>query len=242
MKIADAQAKGAMALFGEKYGNEVRVLTMGDFSIELCGGTHVSNTNDIGLFSILSESSLATGVRRIEATTSENAINMLNHRSSLLKKVEGLVNDKEERALTKLENIFVELKNKQKEIEHLKDKLQSLESKDLFNKVEDFGGISVSIVEASEGSDLRKLSDLFVSKYQDGAVVLFCKNGDKAQVLVRSTPKAAKLNAGNALKEILSVVNGRGGGKPDLAQGSGEAALISKISTHAKTIIKGILV
>lgn len=238
MTMDEAQKKGAMALFGEKYGNVVRVLTMGDFSTELCGGTHVRNTGDIGLITILSESSLATGVRRIEATTSETAINHLSHRSSLLKKFEGMFNDKEERALAKLENLFKDLKDKQKEIEALKDKIQASESKDLFNNVENIGGIDVAIVEASADSDLRKLSDIFVSKFQNGAVVLFNANGDKATVLVRAAKGVSKLNAGDALKEILTVVNGRGGGKPDMAQGSGEAALVSKIAPHAKTVLK----
>jgi len=241
MPMAKAQEKGAMALFGEKYGNEVRVLTMGDFSVELCGGTHVQNTGDIGLFTILSESSLATGVRRIEATTSENAINLLKSRSNLLRKVEALVGDKEERAYTKLENVYADLKSKQKEIEALREKLQNIESKDLFNSTENIGGVDVAIVEASEGSDLRKLSDLFVSKFQNGAVVLFNKNGDKAQVLVRASKGAAKLNAGNALKEILTVVNGRGGGKPDMAQGSGEVQNFAKLKSHAESVIKGML-
>ncbi|MBC7712253.1 MAG: alanine--tRNA ligase [Rhizobacter sp.] len=238
MDMAAAQKKGAMALFGEKYGNIVRVLTMGDFSTELCGGVHVHNTGDIGLITILNESSLATGVRRIEATTSETAIHYLSHRSSLLKKVEGMVMDKEERALNKLENVFKELKDKQKEIEALKDKIQLSESKDLFNNVENMGGIDVAIVEASADSDLRKLSDLFISKYQNGAIVVYNVSGDKAAVLVRASKAAAKLNAGDALKEILSVVNGRGGGKPDMAQGSGEAALIAKIAPQAKSVLK----
>lgn len=238
MDMAAAQKKGAMALFGEKYGNIVRVLTMGEFSTELCGGVHVRNTGDIGLITILSESSLATGVRRIEATTSETAIHYLSHRSSLLKKVEGMVMDKEERALGKLENLFKELKEKQKEIESLKDKIQLSESKDLFNNIEVMGGIEVAIVEASANSDLRKLSDFFISKHQNGAVVLYNVNGDKAAVLVRASKGAARLNAGEALKEILSVVNGRGGGKPDLAQGSGEAALIAKIAPQAKSVLK----
>lgn len=238
MSMDEAQKKGAMALFGEKYGNIVRVLTMGDFSTELCGGTHVTNTGDIGLITILSESSLATGVRRIEATTSETAIHYLSHRSQLLKKVESMFMDKEERALGKLENLFKELKDKQKEIEALKDKIQASESKDLFNNVENIGGIDVAIVEASADSDLRKLSDMFVSKYQNGAVVLYNVNGDKAAVLVRAAKGASKLNAGDALKEILSVMNGRGGGKPDMAQGSGEAALIAKLVPQAKSVLK----
>jgi alanyl-tRNA synthetase len=238
MDMAAAQKKGAMALFGEKYGNIVRVLTMGDFSTELCGGVHVHNTGDIGLITILSESSLATGVRRIEATTSETAIHYLSHRSQLLKKVEGLFMDKEERALAKLENLFKDLKDKQKEIEALKDKIQASESKDLFNTVENIGGVDFAVVEASADTDLRKLSDLFVSKFQNGAVVLFNTNGDKATVLVRASKGAAKVNAGDVLKEILPVINGRGGGKPDIAQGSGEAALVAKIAAQAKTVLK----
>lgn len=238
MNMDEAQKKGAMALFGEKYGNIVRVLSMGDFSTELCGGIHVHNTSDIGLITVLSESSLATGVRRIEATTSETAIHYLSHRSQLLKKVEILFMDKEERALVKLENLFKDLKEKQKEIESLKDKIQLNESKDLFNNVENLGGIDYAIIEASPDSDLRKLSDLFISKFQNGAVVLYNLNGDKASVLVRSSKGASKLNAGDALKDILPVINGRGGGKPDMAQGSGEAALIGKIALQAKTVMK----
>jgi alanyl-tRNA synthetase len=238
MDMAAAQKKGAMALFGEKYGNIVRVLTMGDFSTELCGGVHVHNTGDIGLITILSESSLATGVRRIEATTSETAIHYLSNRSSLLKKVEAMVMDKEERALAKLDNLFKELKEKQKEIESLKDKIQLNESKDLFNDVENVGGIDIAVIEASADSDLRKLSDLFVNKFPNGAVVLYNSNGEKATVLVRASKGAAKLNAGDALKEILPVINGRGGGKPDMAQGSGEAALVAKIAPQAKTVLK----
>lgn len=234
MTMEQAQKTGAMALFGEKYGNEVRVLTMGDFSVELCGGTHVTNTGDIGLFTILSESSLATGVRRIEATTSENAVNYLSHRSNLFKKVETLFQDKEEKAITKIENLISSLKEKQKEIESLKDKIQATESKDLFNSTEKIGGVDVAIIEASVDSDLRKLSDLFVNKFQNGAVVLYNKNG---AVLVRKGTSVSKLNAGEALKEILTVVNGRGGGKPDMAQGSGEAALVSKLKAHAHTVI-----
>jgi alanyl-tRNA synthetase len=238
MNMEDAQKKGAMALFGEKYGNVVRVLSMGDFSTELCGGVHVHNTGDIGLITILSETSLATGVRRIEATTSETAIHYLSNRSQLLKKVESMVMDKEDRAIEKLNNLFKDLKDKQKEIEALKDKIQVNESKDLFNNIENSGGIDFAVVEASADSDLRKLSDLFVSKFQNGVVVLYNSNAEKASVLVRIAKGASKLNAGDILKEILPVINGRGGGKPDLAQGSGEAALVAKIVPQAKTVLK----
>ena len=238
MSMDEAQKKGAMALFGEKYGNTVRVLSMGEFSTELCGGTHVHNTGEIGLFTILVETSLATGVRRIEATTSATAVEFLSHRSQLLKKVEGMVNDKDERALAKLEAMFKDLKDKQKEIETLKDRILASESKELFNNVETINGVDIAVVEASADGDLRKLSDMYLNKHQNGAIVLFNSNGDRASVLVRASKAAAKLNAGEALKEILSVINGKGGGKPDLAQGSGEAAMIAKIAPKAKEVLK----
>lgn len=234
MNMDEAVKKGAMALFGEKYGNVVRVLSMGEFSTELCGGTHVHNTGEIGLITILSEASLATGVRRIEATTSETAIHHLTHRSLLLKKVEALFNDKEDKAVGKIEILLKDLKDKQKEIEALKDKIQATESKELFSTVEKIGGIDVGIIEAGADSDLRKLSDLFISKFQNGAVVLY---NNKGSVLVRASKGAAKLNAGEALKEILTVINGRGGGKADIAQGSGEATLVSKIKAHAHAVL-----
>jgi alanyl-tRNA synthetase len=234
MNMDEAVKKGAMALFGEKYGNIVRVLTMGEFSTELCGGTHVHNTAEIGLITILSEASLATGVRRIEATTSETAIHYLTHRSQLFKKVEAIFNDKDDKAIGKIETLLKDFKEKQKEIENLKDKIQSSESKDLFSTVEKINGIDVAIIEAPIDSDMRKLSDLFISKFQNGALVLYNKNGS---VLVRASKGASKLNAGEALKEILTVVNGKGGGKPDIAQGSGDAALISKIKAHAHLVL-----
>lgn len=234
MNMDAAVKKGAMALFGEKYGNEVRVLSMGEFSTELCGGTHVHNTSEIGLMTILVETSLATGIRRIEATTSETAIHHLSHRSQLLKKLEAMVSDKEDKALGKVENLLKDLKDKQKEIEALKDKIQATESKELFSTVEKIGGVDVAIIEAGIDSDLRKLSDLFINKFQNGAVVLYNKNGS---VLVRAGKGVSKINAGETLKEILTVVNGRGGGKPDIAQGSGDAALISKIKSHAHAVI-----
>lgn len=241
MSMDDAVKKGAMALFGEKYGNVVRVLTMGDFSTELCGGTHVHNTGDIGLFTILTETSLATGVRRIEATTSKTAFNYLNHRSDLLKKVESLFNDKDEKVIGKLEDLFKSLKDKQKEVEQLKDKLQAIESKGMFDKLESINGKAVGIIEVAEGNDLRKLSDLFADKNPNGVIVLYSTSADKATVLVRAAKDVQGFNAGNALKEILTVLNGRGGGKPDMAQGSGESANIAKFPAHAKTVLTKIL-
>ncbi len=236
MSMNDAHKKGAMALFGEKYGNEVRVLTMGDFSVELCGGTHVHNTGDIGLFTILSESSLATGIRRIEATTSENAINFLTSRSNLLKKIETLVGDKEERAFAKLENVYADLKVKQKEIEHLKDKLQAVESLDLFKNIEKHNGNEYCFAKASTESDLRKLSDLFANKHANAILCVYLVDAEKVSVLLKA-PKNSKLNCGDILKTHLPIIAGRGGGKPDMAQGSGEKANLEKFLAVVKESI-----
>lgn len=237
MDIDSALKKGAMALFGEKYGKDVRVLSMGNFSTELCGGVHVKNTNEIGLITILSESSLATGVRRIEATTGPTAIHHLTHRSLLLKKVETIVMDKEERAIGKIENMFRDLKEKQKEIDFLKTKIQIAESKELFKNITKIGGVDVGILHANPGSDLRQLSDLFIDQYKNSIIILFNLNGEKSTILVRTSEQGPKIDANEILKEILPVINGRGGGKFKMAQGSGEANLIANIAPRAKKIL-----
>jgi alanyl-tRNA synthetase len=234
----EAINSGAMALFGEKYGDVVRVLSMGKFSTELCGGTHISNTQDIGLITILSEASLATGVRRIEATTSENAFQYLSHRSKILKQVEIYFNDKEERAIDKVFSALKDLKEKQKEIESLKDKIQLTESRELFKSVESINGTNIAVLETTPENDLRKLSDLFIDKYPEGAVVIFSAIGDKIQLLVRAGKCVQKVNAGDTLKEILPLINGRGGGKPDIAQGSGITNDITKFKIQTCQILK----
>ena len=237
MNMDAAVKSGAMALFGEKYGDVVRVMSMGDFSVELCGGTHIENTQDIGLFTILSESSLATGVRRIEATTSQNAFQYLNNRSKLLKQIESYFNDKEESALDKVFISLKELKDAHKEVESLKDKIQAIESKDLFLNTTEINKNAISIQEVNPSADLRKLSDLFVSQFEKGIVVLYQAKEDKVAILIRATKQVEKFNANDALKELLLVVNGRGGGKNDLAQGSGEIAHLGKIYNSALEIL-----
>lgn len=238
MSMDDAIKKGAMALFGEKYGDRVRVLSMGQFSTELCGGTHVQNTGDIGLFTILTETSLATGVRRIEATTSETALHYFTERSNTLKKIETLVQDKEEKAVTKVENLYRDLKEKIKEIESLKDKIQNIESQDLFKNFENHNGIELCITEAKQGSDLRKLSDLFSSKFQNSLLLITLKEADKVSVLLKA-PKNSKINCGEILKTNFGLINGRGGGKPDMAQGSGDAQELTKfIKAVKESIVK----
>ena len=231
----EALKKGALALFGEKYGDEVRVLEMGGFSTELCGGTHVSNTAEIGLFTVISESSLSTGVRRIEATTSENAINRLNERSRKLKELELLTSSGASKITEKVQSLFDDIKRLQKEITGLKDELTSKDSDDLFSNPELLAGkVPYKYAHAPEGSDLRKLSDLFMDKNPDGVILLTTVKGDKLAVLLRAGKKSG-IPCNKILKDALAMIDGRGGGRPDMAQGSGENKEVEDFASHIKS-------
>jgi alanyl-tRNA synthetase len=233
-----AEEKGAMALFGEKYGNEVRVLEMGDFSIELCGGTHVNNTADIGLFTILTESSLSSGVRRIEAIVSKYALDYLLKRSRILSSVERTYSAKQEKVITAVELSQQEMKAKNKEIKDLKEKIQSLASADLFNNEETLGnGTKVTFADATgtNPKEFRTLSDKYLDKNTEGVLVLYSLEGGKVSALVRTNKKNKQYQCSNILKAGLEKINGRGGGRPDMAQGSGEAANFKDFIAAVKT-------
>jgi len=223
MSMEDAIKDGALAFFGEKYGESVRVLKMSDFSIELCGGTHVNNTKDIGLFSINSESSLSTGVRRIEAITSTTAIEMLQSRSKTLTMIEHLLKTKGLSNVEKISNLLTEIKDKSKEIKNLKDKIEGSDSRELFNSPEKINNDYLfKSVEVKSESDLKKISDHFVEKYNNGILVLHSSSKDRVQVLIRGPKSLKSVNLSDILKNNLNIINGRGGGKPFMAQGSGE--------------------
>jgi alanyl-tRNA synthetase len=222
----EATKKGAMALFGEKYGDKVRVLTMGDFSCELCGGTHVKNTNEIGLFKIIVETSLASGVRRIEAITSTNATDYLLHRSKILSEVEKSFSVKEEKVLIKINSLFGDLKEKNKMIETLNDRVQSFESQNLFNSQRPLAnGLSFTLAKApsADQGNMRKLGDIFVEKFPKGVLFLYAQDGDKVSFILKTNKANNSLDCSAILKQVMPVINGRGGGKPDNAQGSGDA-------------------
>ncbi|MGE3609421.1 MAG: alanine--tRNA ligase [Bacteriovoracaceae bacterium] len=241
MSKDQATKKGAMALFGEKYGDEVRVLEMGDFSIELCGGTHVSNTNEIGLFKILIETSLASGVRRIEAITSTTAINYLLNRSKILTEVEKSFAVKEERVLEKLNALFTDVKDKVKQIETLNDKLQSFESQNLFNDHQPIkAGLSLTIAKApsADQGNMRKLSDIYVDKFSKGVLFLYAVDGDKASFILKTAKANTAVDCSAVLKQVMPIVNGRGGGKPDMAQGSGDAAKLNELIKAVEGALK----
>ena len=240
MSMDEAINKGALAFFGDKYGDKVRVLQMGTHSTELCGGTHVSNTSDIGLFKVLSESSLATGVRRIEATTSLNAFNWLSNRSDTLDNIEFMLKEKGPKAILRIDSMFEEIKEKQKEIQKLKSELQSLKSADLFANAEKVSGYDLVCVEAPEGSDLKSLSDDFVSKYPKGILLMTANKDGKLAAMVRSS-KSVKLHCSNVLKDALAPLGGRGGGRPDMAQGSADVYDAANFFTNAKKAIPSYL-
>ena len=225
MTMEQAQEKGAMALFGEKYGDNVRVLSMGDFSLELCGGTHVHNTSDIGLFVITVETSLSSGIRRIEALTSTKALDYLTKRSEVLGKAERSLGAKEEGVLEKLESLQAELKSKNKEIKTLQDKLQSQKSKELFNNVKDLGpafGLVFAELEGGNPKEFRKLSDKFADQNKKDVLLLSTIVDGKLHYLLRTSKDNQKVDCSKILKDSQEIVSGRGGGRKDMAQGSGE--------------------
>lgn len=225
MSMEQAQEKGAMALFGEKYGDQVRVLSMGDFSLELCGGTHVRNTSDIGLFVITVETSLSSGIRRIEAQTSSNALKYLGGRSNVLARAEKRLGAKGEGVLEKLEGLQSELKAKNKEIAALQDQLQAQKSKDLFNEVKDIGksfGLVVAEPEGGNPKDFRKLSDKFADQNKKDVLLLSTVAKGKLHYLLRTHKDNKHVDCSKILKQAQSAVSGRGGGRADMAQGSGE--------------------
>ncbi len=207
MDIESAKAKGAMALFGEKYDDEVRVLSMGDFSTELCGGIHASNTGDIGLFKITSEGGIAAGIRRIEAVTGEAALDAIEAQASQYEE--------------KLTDAASKAKSLEKEIQQLKDKLAAVESANIMGKVEEIAGTQV-LVAALEGADSKNLRTMMDNaKNQMGSGIAFIANVADGKIgLIAGVTKdlTGKVKAGDLVKMVAEQVGGKGGGRPDMAQ------------------------
>lgn len=230
MSKDQAMEKGAMALFGEKYGDEVRVIDIPGFSVEFCGGTHVANTSEIGLFSIISESSLSAGVRRIEAVASNGAFERVSKRMETLDTLESKLKVKGEDVVGRVDQFMKDLKDKQKEIQELKEKIQAQSSGDLFANPETIkGDLVFKAVAAPEGSDVRKLGDLFIDKNPKGVVLITTVKGDKASVLLKTFKGNKDINCSTILKGALDANGGRGGGKPDMAQGSVDPGKIADV-------------
>ena len=238
---ATAIKRGALALFGERYGEEVRLIEMGNISHELCGGTHVNDIAEIGIFSLLNETSLSSGVRRIEACVSEAAWERLRNRSELLKQIEKLTNLKESLAVEKIELLQQENRELKKESSRLSEKIQRLESGNLFHSPEKVGNFIFVQAQAPEQSDLKKLSDLFFDQYVNGIILLVSPGKGKFSILLRSAKNAEKVDCVEILKAALAEVKGKGGGRRELAQGSAEVNDIFPIIRQIKDRLWSVL-
>lgn len=232
----EAVAHGAMALFGEKYSDEVRVLSMGDFSLELCGGMHVSDTKDIGIFTITNETSLASGVRRIEAMTSLGAYDYLSHRSQILNSIERALSTDSSKLVSNIESLQNDIKTKNKEIARLQDQAQAAKAKDVFNNIEKLSnGIGFLAVDlkGTNAKEFRGFSDKFVDQNKTDVILIYSIDADKVSYLIR-THKENKINCAQIMKTAQELLSGRGGGKPDMGQGSGEAKEFTKFLSSVK--------
>ncbi len=224
--IAEAKAMGAMALFGEKYGDIVRVVQVGDFSLELCGGCHVPNTSVIGLFKIVSESGIGAGTRRIEAVTGESAYKLLNDQIGILKEAAAKLKSNPKEVVNRIETLLGEIKQLQRENESLSAKLGNIEAGGLVSKIKEIDGIKVlsAKVQASDMNNLRNMADDLKQKIGSGIVLLGSVNDDKVNLIAGVTNDliAKGYHAGKLIKEVASRCGGGGGGRPDMAQAGGK--------------------
>ena len=226
MSIEDAKKTGAMALFGEKYGDKVRVVSMGDFSVELCGGTHVKNTGTITAFKILSETGVATGVRRIEAVTDQGVFQYYHQVEEELKEAASMLKSTPAGMKKRIESLLSEVKALKSENESLKSKLAKDALGDVMDEVTEVEGVKLlaTAVEDVDMNGLRELGDDLKAKLGEGVIVLASSKGGKVFLVAMVTDAAQKAgaHAGNLLKEIAGCVGGGGGGRPNMAQAGGK--------------------
>lgn len=219
---------GAIALFDDKYGKKVRVVSVGDYSREFCGGTHVKNTNEIGLFKIVSESGVGAGVRRIEAVTSQAALEFLNGEEALLQKAAGLLKSAQMKDVpAKVEQLQAQVKDLNQTINQLEAKIAQAEVANIYDQVQEINGIRLitAEVQVSGMDQLRQMADDWKTKDQSDVLVLGAKIGEKANLIAAVKDPFVKegLKAGDLIKAIAPKVNGGGGGRPDMAQAGGSA-------------------
>lgn len=224
--IEEAKEMGAMALFGEKYGDVVRVVQVGDYSLELCGGCHVDNTASIGIFKIVAESGIGAGIRRIEAVTGKSAYELMNDQVGLLKEAAGKMKTNPKDILTRVDGLFAEVKQLQKENESLAAKLSNIEAGNLTDSVMTVDGVNVlaAKVNVADMNNLRTMMDDLKNKLESAVVVLASVNDDKVNILAGVTKDLISqgYHAGKLVKEVASRCGGGGGGRPDMAQAGGK--------------------
>jgi alanyl-tRNA synthetase len=226
MPIDDAQKSGAMMLFGEKYGDEVRVLTIGS-SKELCGGTHVQRTGDIGLFKVVAESGVAAGIRRIEAITGDNALGYVQSLEDTVDSVAGTLKAQPEEVPARLSAVLDHVRQLEKEIEKLKGKLASAQGDELVAQAVDVKGLKVlaARLDGADARTLRDTMDKLKDKLKTAAIVLAAVDGDKVQIAAGVTADSiGRIKAGELVNFVAQQVGGKGGGKPDMAMAGGTDA------------------
>ena len=240
MNIEDAKKEGAMALFGEKYSSDVRVVTMGDYSKELCGGTHVGNTGVISVFKIVSETGIAAGVRRIEALTGNGVFAYYKELEEGLNQAAKAAKTEPAQLTTRIESLLEELKVLKSENEKLKSKLANNSLGDVMSQVVDVKGVSLLALKLPDVdmNELRNLGDQLKDKLTEGVIILASSTAvDKVNLLAMATDGAMKqgAHAGNLIKELAALVGGGGGGRPNMAQAGGKnAAGIDQVIAKAK--------
>ncbi len=222
----EAKKMGAMALFGEKYGAEVRVVKIGSSSTELCGGTHVSNTGNIGLFKVISESSVAAGVRRIEGTTGLGVLALMAEKEELIKDTAKELKSPNPAALvSKAASVQAEIKELKRELESANSQIANAKAEALLAGLKTVGKVKLLAAKVEMRADqARALSDTVKDKYSDAVAVLAVVNDGKLNLIVAAGAEAVKAgaHAGNILREVATICGGKGGGRPDSAMGGGK--------------------
>ena len=244
MSIEDAKKTGAMALFGEKYGETVRVVKMGDFSVELCGGTHVENTGSISAFKILSENGVAAGVRRIEALTGNGVFAYYKGLEKTIETASQIVKATPATLVEKCEHLMADMKALASELESMKSKAAKEALGDVMDQVVDVKGVKLlaTSVDGADMNGLRDLGDQLKEKLGEGVIVLLSNQDGKVNIVAMATDGAmtSGAHAGNLIKGIAALVGGGGGGRPNMAQAGGKnPAGIQDAITEAKTVLEG---
>jgi alanyl-tRNA synthetase len=222
---ADALKAGALAFFGEKYGDRVTVVRMGDFSTELCGGTHVARTGDIGVVKIRGEGGVAAGVRRLEAVSGEGALELIRRHEDVLRQVTGLLHGPAEEAAAKLEKLLAQQRELEKRIAELQGKLAGGATRDVLADARRVDGVTIlaTRVEGLDDKGLREMADRLRERIKSGVVVLGAAHGERALLLAAVTRDlTGRYHAGDIIKRLAPMVGGGGGGRPDFAQAGGK--------------------
>ncbi|MFD1065345.1 alanine--tRNA ligase [Oceanobacillus locisalsi] len=242
-ELEEAKSMGATALFGEKYGDVVRVVQISDYSIELCGGCHVGNTAEVGLFKIVSESGIGAGTRRIEAVTSKEAYAYLNSKIELLQQSGALLKATEEQVPQKITALQNELKETQKQVDSLQAKLSNMEASSILDDIIEVNNVKVLAkqVDVKDMNQLRSMVDELKQKVESGVILLAAVNNDKVQLVAGVTKDVMNqnLHAGHLVKQAATICGGGGGGRPDMAQAGGkDPSKVTEALQSALTYVK----